>query len=246
MSAPVTLPAGAWQAQALSPDEAARMLAGAPARGDALIAASRAMRRAGFWVGGVGVGVGLLGIAAACAVAFAWEPPAPDYVMVDRQTRELFRPVKAIDAPTVFSEDTARAALRDLVEYCEEYRWETAKRSSDRCALFLAPGEQERFAERFRGPEGPVRRLGYAGTATAESLSFTPQGQGRGRTEVWWVRYNRVEVANRTTTCRPWFVSVQFRWRPELRMSPEDRSINLGGLQATHYTSEPDPGRREC
>ena len=247
MNAPVTLKGGAWQTATLTPAEAATVVGNGPARADHLIETSRSLRRAGWWVGGTGAGIGLLGMAAACAVVFGWSPPPPEFVLVDRQTREVFQPVKAADAPSLFSEDTARSYLRQFVEYCEEYRFETAKMKSERCSLFLSPEQQARYAKWFaESADGPIKRFGYGGSATADRLGFSKDGVGRGKTEVWWVRFNKVETVDRTTTCHPWIMQVQFRWRPELRMSQEDRSINLAGFQAIHFNSQPDPGRKEC
>lgn len=247
MNGPVHLAPGAWAAPALTPDQAEETIRTGTARADQLIATSRSIRSAGWWIGGIGAAVGLLGVGAACAIAFAWTPPPPEFVLVDRQTREVFQPVKAADAPSLFSEDTARAYLRQFVEYCEEYRYETAKLKSERCALFMTPARQGRYAEWFKSAaDGPVQRYGYTGSATAGRLAYSKVGTGRAGTEVWWVRFNKVETVNRATVCRPWILQVQFQWHPELRMTPEDRTINLAGFQAIDFTSQPDPGRQGC
>ena len=242
-----TLHAPGHRAETLDPAAAAQHLRDAPLRGDQLIAFGKSSRRAGWYVGGIGACLGLLGMAAGVMAFAMWKPAEPIYALI-APNGEVTRAIRSSDAPQSFTEGTSRQYLRMFVETCESYRFETAKVTSRRCSIMLSPQQQERYAADFApsNPKSPQARFGRTGEVRIQSDSITATRYGTARgVEFWTIRFVKIETAGRNggATCRPWMTTVQFAWLPQVEMLPEDREFNLAGFQAVTFDSQPDPVR---
>lgn len=241
MSDAVRLQGAGWAGDALTADAKARHLKMAETRFEEMQRYGRASRRLGLIVGFSGMMIGLAGIGLAASL-LPLKQTVVRYVTVSEQTGEIAEAAGPADAPRLFSEGTARQYLRAFVEACDGYLFETAAVMAHRCAIMLTPEQQNRFNTWFtaRNPESPQAVYGRGGSVRPERFRFVKFGDGRADTQVWQVRYVRVEMRDGNLTRRPWAMTVQFQWRPQLAMSDDDRSINLAGFQALDFVSQPD------
>lgn len=250
IAAPLRLVGRGRPAAAVSPEVAERFVAEGRTRAEEVVSASRAFRRAGWAVGAVGAGLGLLGLGFACYATVALRPPPPEYIPLDAMGVPR-QAVRAVDAPVqAFTDATSKYYLRKYLDHCEVYHPDMAKLTATRCLLLLAPPAQERWAAGFANTnaQSPQRRLGANGSVSVEGIpTYALVGKGRGGTEVWNVQFTKAERRGTERTCTPWLLQVGFQWRPDLEMSDEHRTFNLAGFQVIEFTSQPDPSRRpEC
>lgn len=244
MSGVVKLQGSGWPAEVLSPEAKDQHVVAATTRADTVAANGRAFRRAGWIVGGIGAAIGVIGIGAAMKMAADWTPSEPVVMTIDRSTGQMAPAMRAIEAPQSYTDGTVKQHLRLLVEACEGYHFDTRRVMHDRCLLFLSPATQEVYSRWFdvRNPKGPQAVLGRTGSAVPNNIDFTPLVRGANGTQVWNARYTRVErLPEGVVTCRPWLMTISFRWRPEVKFTAAEREINLGGMQAHEYQSQPDP-----
>lgn len=244
-----TLRGSPQQAGTLDAKSARQHLREAPLRGDQLIAFGRSSRRAGWIVGGIGAAFGAAGLTAAVLAMALYKPQPPEFALIDRNTGEVSKPIRAVDAPVHFTDATVKQYLRLFVENCESYRFETRELLARRCSIMLSPAQQTRYAAENAASKAtsPQARLGRQGEARikSNSLIYTPIGTGQGGVQFWTIRFVKIESEgpNRATVCRPWIENVQFQWLPQLEMAPEDRDVNTAGFQAITFDSQPDPNR---
>jgi type IV secretory pathway component VirB8 len=244
MRAPLQLFSPAQPASALDEGAAKRHLATSTARADQVITLNRAFRTAGWIVGAAGMAVGLVGLGVAAMVIARDAPAVPAFNTISPEGR-IERALSVDEVPTRFTEVTSRQYLQMAVEYCEGYHFQTRETDAPRCGLFLAPAQRARFAEYYEGADGPPRRLGQRGSVEVVRPSYTPTGKGAQNTEAWTVRFLKRETArDGALLCMPWQLTIQFQWRPELRMTPTDRNTNAAGFQAFVWEGQPDPSGR--
>lgn len=241
MSDTAKLQGAGWTAEPLAPESKADMLRQGASRFDEMQRMGRAYRRTGFLLGISGMLMAAASIATVAAL-LPLKQTVVRYVTVSEQTGEVAETLGAADAPKLFSDGTARQYLRMFVEVCDGYLFETAATNAHRCALLLAPEQQQRYNAWFtaRNPEGPQALFGRSGSVRPERFRFVKFGDGQGGIQVWQVRYTRVEMRDGNITRRPWAMTVQFQWRPQLAMTDDDRTLNLAGFQALDYVSQPD------
>ncbi len=193
-----------------------------------------------------GMAMGLMGSAIGIAGLLLWDPPPPEFIRVSEDTGRVLVSVPARDAPTLFTKDTSRQYLGMLVERCEQYTHPLALQMSRQCAALLSPPVQASYAQHFNGPDGPVASLRYGGSSVARNLSFGEvAADPRHRSESWRVYYDLTRrLENGTESCRRMVLSVQWVWRPELKMDQDTRRANPAGMQVLQYTNEEDRGQK--
>ena len=245
MNAESRLPAGAWVSGAMTPEAANKHIETAAARADEVERTGHSFRRAGWWTGAAGVAVGLLGMGTAAWVLGSAEPSRPFFALVT-PGGEVTPVVGAADAPRLFSEDTAKQYLARLIEVCDGYVPQMAAQNFKRCTLMLTSEQQARYAAVMAAanPASPQRRYGTTGHARPENIKFTHL-PSTGRVQSWHVSYDKVEtrgVVGALSTIKQ-SGTVHFEWRPELRMSPEDRTWNTAGMQVIAMTVTADVAR---
>lgn len=244
LRAPLQLVSPAQPAEGLSPAESKRHIKGSKNRGDQVITLNRAFKTAGWFVGGAGTLFGLGCLGALSLVLYRNAPAIPVFNTIAPDGR-IEEAVTVEDAPTRFTEVTSRQYLQTALEYCETYHFTTREVWAPRCGLFLNPAQRARFTRFYEGDDGWPRKLGSRGTLEAVNPTYTLMGKGQQNTEAWIVRFTRRETApDGGRVCVPWQVTVQFQWRPELRMKPEDRRVNAAGFQSYTWEGQADPSGR--
>jgi type IV secretory pathway component VirB8 len=253
MSVVKRLHAGAWPVEPLSPEAAKAHIADAAARADEIRRTGRAYRRMGLVAGAVGAVVGVLGMGTAAWTLTHVEPTRQHFAVIEPETGRVLETLAAEDAPTRFTDDTARQYLRRFIETCDGYQPtldpSSLERQFQRCAVLLTEPLQRNYQQYFSRSnlESPQLLLGRLGVRTPENLRYFKYPE-QGRTLVWRVTYTRVETTQTasgagTTRRVPMTAMVWFRWRPEAKMSLEDRTWNTAGMQVESFTIEPDTGR---
>lgn len=244
MRSPLQLVSPAQPAEALDAAAAKRHLSAATTRADQVITLGRSFRTAGWIVGGAGLVVGLTGLGVAALVIVRDAPAVPVFNTISPEGR-IERAVSVDEVPARFTEVTSRQYLQTAVEYCEGYHYQTRETEASRCGLFLAPAQRARFTDYYEGADGPSRRLGQRGALDVVRPTYTPTGKGTQNTEAWTVRFIKRETPpNGGALCVPWQLTIQFQWRPDLRMTPNDRNTNAAGFQAFVWEGQPDPSGR--
>lgn len=242
------LSGGGWTSRPLDRDEASALAKVGIKAAESQIRLNADTNRAWRIVGIGGTAIGVLGAAAAVLAVTIHDPPPPEFVRVSEETGKILVAVPSKDAPTLFTEDTSRQYLGELVERCEQYTHPLALQMSRRCAALLSPPVRSAYAEYFHGPGGPVSRHEYTGSVVASNLTYSKVASDpRHRSEHWKIYYDRTErQKNGTEECVRKVLSIQFVWRPELRMDQETRSYNPAGMQVLAYPKAEDDRGQRC
>lgn len=236
--------------ETLSTDAKVRSLNRSLERAVELAHTNKALRQVGFAVGAIGALIGVMGfgVGSAALVKVLWQEPETIYVKEDADTGELRRLARPLEAVASFKDGTIRQHLRLYIDNCETYRYQVLNEATNRCQLFLAPNERLAYAKAMdqTNPDSPIARFGREGTVSvADDVTMERVATGRQGVEVWNLRFTKVLAERgKPPVCVPWTVMVTFRWRPELKMSETNRTINLGGMQIDSRTSGEDTVRR--
>jgi hypothetical protein len=173
------------------------------------------------------------------------EPPG--YILVHDTTGVIDRPLAAIDAPRIFGETVRERALRDFIVACESYVPETWQRLDfHACMIQATPAEQKRReADIGRlGPHYPPSVFGVSGWAMpSKFLAFVKLGEtgtAPMQTFHYQVRYERTEVETGKETRPHYTADVTFAFRPDLKISADDRLINPAGTQVISFSTTKD------
>lgn len=239
MSAPIRLAGKAWANREMDVAEKAEHLRNAPLRADDMMASNRRYFRLACAVA-LSASTGLVAASAALGTAiYTWKPAEPvafANILPDGRIEPMMR---GVEGTQKFTEATAKQYLRMYLDVCEPYHPETAKAATARCALLLTSEQQSQyktwFEENLRNEYGRTGSVSVADNPTYFLIAV------QGRAQIWGIRFTRVEMKNRQLTCRSWLSTVTFSWRPDLRMTEEDRTWNLAGMQISDRQSSPDP-----
>jgi type IV secretion system protein VirB8 len=200
----------------------------------------RDRRHAGWWIGGIGAAIGVLGMVCAASVLPLKQPPKPIYLEVDRSTGWVGEVAGAADAPKLFTDGLAERALREYIQDRESYVWQTDDQAFHLVALESSPDEQKRYAE-DRRQHPPSVTFGRDGYARCDNWHFTRRGNGKDSTIEYEVRFYKTETKGGAVGLpQPWTALVALQFHPELTMSSQDRLINPAGLQVVSYSSFAD------
>lgn len=240
--------ATSWTADELSDDSREAFFKAAVARQTSSERDAASIRKLGMIFGASGLLVGVLGISAGLMVYVKTPiPEPPGYILVNSTTGAIEAPVKAKDAPRLFTESVRQRAMRDFIIACESYIPATwARLDYHACMLYATPDEQKRQAADIgiNGPHYPVTIFGQAGWAMPTSfLSFVNLGEvGKepNQTFHYEVRYERTEVENGKETRPRYTAHVHFQFHPELKIDKADRLINHTGFQALSFSTVRD------
>jgi type IV secretion system protein VirB8 len=232
--------AAPWRARALTAEEKEAHFADVRSYAAEMTEMARAARQVGWIVGSVGVAVGVVGVGCA-ATAFPLKHTEVQFIEVDRSTGYVGPSLGPSDAPKLFSQQTADHYLRDYVEAREGYVPETDDLMFHKAAIMSAPDEQVRYAAWRKSPLSSANVLGHTGYVRVENFHMSLLGKGSAKTQVYLVRFDRVEVrGGQVEPTQPWSATVQFQWHPELPMNAQDRLLNSAGMQVIAYQSQPD------
>lgn len=197
----------------------------------------RAALKAGFWVGGVGAGIGVLGMVCA-ATLFPLKSREVDYYTVNQETGWAGPSVSAKDAPTLFTAQVMEAALQYYVELRENYLFETDEIAFHRVTLMSTPDEQVRYKTMHDDPSSPYKKLRDRGYIQVSNFQIFPIGDGKFRTHEYVVKFDRrLMTAGQPAPLKGDTVTMQIalQFHPEYPMSTPDRRLNVTGLQVLSY-----------
>lgn len=245
MSRIVRLKPGAWPAQPLTPEVAEGVVAGGAARADAMADMAASVRRLSWIVGGGGMLTAAIAVGAAAWVLVSDDPPRHHFSTFDEATGRVEAAISATDAPRLFNTGTAHQYLRMFVETCASYVHDMRARNYSRCTALMAPQAQAKYRDLFTAtnPDSPQNRIGRAATLSPEGLRYSRIPAGGGRIQSWIVRYTQVEHRNGQKVGQvPMAVTVHFEWRPDMRMTQEQREWNTAGMRVVDFSFGADVG----
>jgi type IV secretory pathway component VirB8 len=242
VSGAVRLRPGAWPAEGMAPEAARALVERAPARADEVERMGAAMRRLSWFGAGMLALMGVAGLAAGVAVLLSTEPPRHHFSLINPVTGEVSPAMPAVDAPRHFTTDTEKEYVRRFVETCAGYVHDLRARMYARCTGLMTPAMQAKYRDGFTStnPNSPQNTYGAAATLIPEGLRLHER-PGGGRVKSWLVRYKQAEYRNgRKVREVPWSTTIDFEWRPDLRMTEEQRAWNTAGMRVSHFEFGPD------
>jgi type IV secretion system protein VirB8 len=211
------------------------------------MAFNRERSRAGWWVGGIGAAIGLLGVGAA-TISFAYNKPEVRYDVIDYTTGAIRESFGARDAPSHFSERVIRHYLAAYIGLRERYVWQLDPQTFHLVTLMSSPAEQKRYAEE-RQNDSPASKYGHDGYARVirfvdpASGGFRLVSKGADHTYEYDVQFLKGEVLA-TDPNRPvetWVTArIIFQFHPEITMNQQDRLDNEAGLYVISYSVRSD------
>lgn len=203
---------------------------------------NRERSRAGWWVGGIGAAVGVLGLLTAATVAI-YAKPVRLYNEIDDSSGVVRESVGATDAPDHFNERVVKHYLAEYVTLRERFVWALDSETDHRVKLMSAPAEQVRYAA-DRSKESPAAKYGMSGYARVLRFpAFTFRGKGKDRVAEYDVQFVKSEIlaSNPTTPTETRMTArVIFSFHPEINMNAQDRLDNEAGLFVLSYSATAD------
>lgn len=202
----------------------------------------RAAIKAAWWIGGTGAAIGVLGMVCA-ATLFPLKTRVVEYYTVNQTTGYVGPSVGAKDAPALFTDQVAEAALQAYVELRENYLYETDGIAFHRVTLMSTPDEQVRYKAMHDAPAAPARALRDKGYVQVDDFQFWPVGDGRAKTREYVLKFDRREMrAGQPVPAKgdPYTVQIALQFHPEYPMSTPDRRLNTYGLQVLSYRVHSD------
>lgn len=203
---------------------------------------NRERSRAGWWVGGIGAGIGVLGIVAATAMAIHYEPKRI-YTEIDDASGLIRDSFAATDAPSHFNNQVINHYLSEYVGLRERWVWQMDPETDHRVKLMSSPDEQARY-QADRAKDAPAERYGMNGYARVTHFTaFTLRARGKDRTLEYDVQFIKSELlASDSGQIKTSHMTarVVFQMHPEITMSDQDRLDNEAGLYVISYNSSAD------
>lgn len=205
--------------------------------------AAASLSRAGWWVGGIGAGIGVLGMTCLTAALIYITPPVR-YTVIDKQTGVIEESFGAKDAPAHFSQRVIEHYLAEYVRLREQWVWQLDPQTYHRVAIMSSPDEQKRYVAE-RAKENPGKLYGQDGYARVDvDPHMVPHAKGRDGTLEYDVRFTKTALLatnpGKPVTTRE-VAHVSFQFHPELPMaSQQDRIDNEAGLYVVFYSKSTD------
>jgi type IV secretion system protein VirB8 len=231
-----------WRSEALADADKKQLFADGNRFQEDRFLMGRAALRVGFWVGGTGAAIGVAGMVCA-ATLFPLKTRVVEYYTVNQSTGYVGPSVGATDAPTLFTQQVAEAALQTYVEQRENYLFETDGLAFHRVTLMSTPDEQARYKTMHDEPKAPARALRDRGYIQIENFQFWPVGEGKAKTREYIVKFDRrVMPAGQPVPTKgdPYTAQISFQFHPEYPMALPDRRLNVTGLQVMSYRVHSD------
>lgn len=198
--------------------------------------------RAGWWVGGIGAAIGLIGVASAAVMAANFAPVAR-FTVIDESSGTVRKSFGAKDAPDLFTDRVTRRYLTEYVELRERFVWQIDNEADHRVKIMSSPAEQARYAA-DRAKESPMSRYGLNGYArVTKFVNFQLRSKGKDKTFEYDVQFVKSEVlaSNLTAAVTTRMTArIVFQFHPELKMADQDRLHNEAGLMVISYSANPD------
>jgi type IV secretion system protein VirB8 len=203
---------------------------------------NRERSRAGWWIGGIGAAIGVIGVCAAAIVA-ATHTPQVRYTEIDDASGVIRPSFGAKDAPEHFNDRVVRHYLAEYVSLRERFVWAMDPETDHRVKIMSAPDEQRRY-EADRDKQSPAVRYGMSGySRVTHFTAFTPRAKGKDKTYEYDVQFVKSEILasnpNAPTVTRM-TARIIFQFHPEITMNDQDRLDNEAGLMVMSYNATAD------
>jgi type IV secretory pathway component VirB8 len=203
---------------------------------------NRERSRAGWWVGGIGAAIGVLGILAATTVSI-YARPVVRYTEIDDASGVIRASYGAEDAPDHFNDRVIKHYLAEYVGLRQRFVWALDPEIAHRVKIMSAPAEQVRY-EADRSKDSPGARYGMNGYArVTKFVAFTQRAKGKDKTYEYDVQFTEGEVlaANPGAAIETHMTArVIFQFHPEITMNDQDRLQNESGMMVISYSATAD------
>ena len=157
-------------------------------------------------------------------------------VRVDSSTGIVDQVVKLADARESYDEAMTKFFLRRVVALRETYTRAQLQNNYDQSVLFTEPAARPQLKADFSfdNPNGPYKRYGELGTASAQivTIAFVAKNVAQ-------VRYVRTDRKSGSEVQTHWIATVEFRYVAQ-PASEEARGVNPLGFQVTNYRNDPE------
>jgi len=200
--------------------------------------------KAGWWVGGIGAAIGVLGMLGAAGVAIAYKPQVR-YTEIDHDSATIRPSYGAKDAPDHYGDRVIKHYLAEYITLRERFIWQLDSETDHRVKLMSSADEQARYvADRTKNnPLTKYGTTGYARVARFIDNSWRQRATGTDKTIEYEVQFIKSELlaSNLATVVETHMtarIAVQFH--PEIDMSEQDRLGNESGMIVFSYASNPD------
>jgi type IV secretion system protein VirB8 len=202
---------------------------------------NRERSRAGWWVGGIGAAIGVLGIVAATAMSI-YAKPVRLYTEIDDASGVIHESYGAKDAPEHFNDRVINHYLAEYVGLRERFVWQMDPETDHRVKLMSAPAEQARYAA-DKAKEDPADKYGMNGYArVTHYTAFTLRAKGKDKTLEYDVQFIKSELLANSNDIKTSHMTgrIVFALHPELSMSDQDRLDNEAGVYVISYNASAD------
>lgn len=202
---------------------------------------NRERSRAGWWVGGIGAAIGVLGLCAAVVVA-VYAKPVRLYTEIEDSSGVIHESFGAKDAPDHFNDRVINHYLAELVGLHERFVWQMDPETDHRVKLMSSPAEQVRY-QADKDKADPATKYGMNGYArVVHFTAFTQRAKGKDKTLEYDVQFIKGELLANTNDPKTIRMTARivFQFHPELSMNDQDRLDNEAGLYVISYNSSAD------
>lgn len=204
---------------------------------------NRERSRAGWWVGGIGAAIGVLGLLTATAVAIAHKPQVR-YTEIDDSSGVIHESFGAKDAPDHYPDRTINHYLAEYIDLRERFVWQIDPQTDHRVKLMSAPAEQVRY-QADKDKTDPATKYGMNGYARVVQFipnSFKRRSKGKDKTFEYDVQFIKGELLSNTNDPKTIHMTARivFQMHPELSMNDQDILDNESGLYVISYNSSAD------
>lgn len=184
----------------------------------------------------VGWIVGGMGLALFTASIVLWwyllplKTTVQDFLLVDRTTGIISKPISLEDAPKTFPEATDEHYLWQFLKAREGWVPEDDRANDHIVKIMSSPQLPEVYQQWRALPSSPMNAIKNDGHIDIDNLHFYRRPTDR-NTHNYLVTFDRtIWRADQVLKRQTMTADIAFQWHPELPMRPDDREYNAGGM----------------
>jgi type IV secretion system protein VirB8 len=202
---------------------------------DLLLAERRSKRLA--WTVAAGACALAIVLGGAVAALAPLKTVEPFVVRVDNATGIVDVVSGLANGKETYDEAVTKYFLAQYVRAREAYSHIEAPHNFRNVSLLSSPGEQQRFAQVYRGsnPESPQVAYGRTGLAEVRIKTISLLGPNLAS-----VRYLRDVRRGDELKTSHWIATITFAYAPAAVISTGDRLVNPLGFQVSEYRADPE------
>jgi len=197
---------------------------------------------AGWWVGGIGCGIGVLATLALVVVVVTNQPQVR-FTEIDDASGQIHESFGAKDAPAHFSDRVVNHYVAEYVGLREQFVWQTDSNTDRRVKLMSSPAQQAAYNDQ-KTKDDPASKYGVNGYALVSHFyPLIPREKGKDNSFEYEVPFVKSELLANTNQIKTTHMTARlvFSFHPEIPMaSDQDRLDNEAGLYVISYTSSQD------